>query len=135
MNTTVEQLVGQFRENRRIFAETLNDLAQRNGWDPRVCGLEVFVDTDGKLNYRNVAPNPNALLSPVACGTMTKEAIQTGLRQMGTFVLGIGKGLVDMFQAWLQTLLMTAGGMAAASSSRATWRASWPASSEGSAWP
>ncbi|GAA5336191.1 hypothetical protein [Thermus tengchongensis] len=114
VNTSVEQMVGQFRENRRIFAETLNDLALRNGWDPTVCGFEVFVDTDGKLNYRNVAPNPSAILSPVACGTMTKEAIAQGMRQMGTFVLGIGKGLVDMFQAWAQTLLMTVGGMAAA---------------------
>ncbi|MCH1927105.1 hypothetical protein L6232_19970, partial [Shewanella sp. C31] len=101
-------------ENRRIFAETLNDLAVQNGWDPRVCGFEVFVDTDGKLNYRNVPPDGKALLSPVACGTMTKEAIAQGMRQMGTFVLGIGKGLVDMFQAWAQTLLMTVGGMAAA---------------------
>lgn len=114
VNTSVEQMVGQFRENRRIFAETLNDLALRNGWDPTVCGFEVFVDTDGKLNYRNVAPNPSAILSPVACGTMTKEAIAQGMRQMGTFVLGIGKGLVDMFQAWAQTLMMVAGGMAAA---------------------
>nr|WP_279231675.1 hypothetical protein [Thermus thalpophilus] len=114
VDTTVEQLTGQFRENRRIFAETLNDLAVQNGWDPRVCGFEVFVDTDGKLNYRNVPPDGKALLSPVACGTMTKEAIAQGMRQMGTFVLGIGKGLVDMFQAWAQTLLMTVGGMAAA---------------------
>ncbi len=114
VDTTVEQLIGQFRENRRIFAETLNDLAVQNGWDPRVCGFEVFVDTDGKLNYRNVPPDGKALLSPVACGTMTKEAIAQGMRQMGTFVLGIGKGLVDMFQAWAQTLLMTVGGMAAA---------------------
>ncbi|WP_236622546.1 hypothetical protein [Thermus tengchongensis] len=72
------------------------------------------MDTDGKLNYRNVPPDGKALLSPVACGTMTKEAIAQGMRQMGTFALGIGKGLVDMFQAWAQTLLMTAGGMAAA---------------------
>ncbi len=114
VDTTVEQLTGQFRENRRIFAETLQNLAVQNGWDPRVCGFEVFADTDGKLNYRNVPPDGKALLSPVACGTMTKEAIAQGMRQMGTFVLGIGKGLVDMFQAWAQTLLMTVGGMAAA---------------------
>ncbi|SDE87832.1 hypothetical protein SAMN04488243_11435 [Thermus arciformis] len=114
VDTTVEQLTGQFRENRRIFAETLQNLAVQNGWDPRVCGFEVFVDTDGKLNYRNVPPDGKALLSPVACGTMTKEAIAQGMRQMGTFALGIGKGLVDMFQAWAQTLLMTVGGMAAA---------------------
>ncbi|TBH16565.1 hypothetical protein [Thermus thermamylovorans] len=114
VDTTVEQLTGQFRENRRIFAKTLQNLAVQNGWDPRVCGFEVFADTDGKLNYRNVPPDGKALLSPVACGTMTKEAIAQGMRQMGTFVLGIGKGLVDMFQAWAQTLLMTVGGMAAA---------------------
>ncbi|MGC8877067.1 hypothetical protein [Thermus sp.] len=114
VENTVKTLTDQFRENRRIFAETLNNLALQNGWDPKVCGFEVFVDTDGKLNYRNVLPEGKALLSPVACGTMTKEALAQGMRQMGTFVLGIGKGLVDMFQAWVQTLLMTAGGMAGA---------------------
>ncbi|MEN2982797.1 MAG: hypothetical protein ABDH20_09835, partial [Thermus sp.] len=114
VNAFVANVTNQYRENRRAFAENLDRLRQRHSWNPEVCGYQVFVDADGKLNYRNVDPDPNAILSPRACGTMLLEAQKLTMAQVGTTVLAIGKGLVDMFQAWAQTLFMTMGGMAAA---------------------
>lgn len=115
VDDTVKALTDQYRTNREVFARNLQNLATANRWDPRICGFEVVVNpTDGRLDYRNVEPDPNAVLSPRACGIMTKEAIGLTMRQVGVTVAGIAKGLVDMFQAWVQTLFMTMGGMAAA---------------------
>jgi hypothetical protein len=114
VDNTVKELKDQFRENRRIVAESIQQISAQNGWDPTKCGYEVFLDTDGKLNWRPVEANvTDQIFSARACMTLTWEVRKTFIRDAGVLVVGLGKGLVDMFQAWAQTLMMTVGGMAA----------------------
>lgn len=111
----VKELTGQMRTNREKFAENLQTLATQNNWNPEICGYKIIVNpNDGRLDYQNVPAQPDAVLSPRACGVMVQEAIKLTMSQVGAVVMGLGKGLVDMFQAWAQTLFMTMGGMAAA---------------------
>lgn len=115
VDTFVKEITEQMRTNRERFAQNLQNLATQNGWNPEVCGYKVIVNpNDGRLDYENVEPQPEMLLSPRACGTMVQAAIRLTASQAATFLMGLGKGLVDMFQAWVQTLFMTMGGMAAA---------------------
>lgn len=114
VDNTVNELKTRFRENRRIVAENINQIASQNGWDPTKCGYETFVDTDGMWNWRPTTANlANQIWSMRACTTLTWEVRRRLFLDAGVLVAGLGKGLVDMFQAWGQTLLMTAGGMAA----------------------
>lgn len=114
VDKTVEELKNQFRENRRIVAENIYQISAQNGWDPTKCGYEVFIDTDGKMNWRPVEANiTDQIWSARACMTLTWEVRKNFFRDAGVMVVGLGKGLVDMFQAWAQTLMMTVGGMAA----------------------
>ena len=114
VDNTVNELKTRFRENRRIVAENINQIAAQNGWDPTKCGYETFVDTDGMWNWRPTTANlADQIWSMRACTTLTWEVRRRLFLDAGVLVAGLGKGLVDMFQAWAQTLLMTAGGMAA----------------------
>jgi hypothetical protein len=114
VDQTVEELKTQFRENRRIVAESIYQVSAQNGWDPTKCGYEVFIDTDGKLNWRPTQANiTDQIFSARACTILTWEVRKNYIRDAGVMVVGLGKGLVDMFQAWAQTLMMTVGGMAA----------------------
>ena len=114
VDNTVRELKAQFRENRRIVAESIYRVSAQNGWDPTKCGYEVFIDTDGKLNWRPTQANiTDQIFSARACTILTWEVRRNYIRDAGVMVVGLGKGLVDMFQAWAQTLMMTVGGMAA----------------------
>ncbi|MDM7325072.1 MAG: hypothetical protein P3W93_008890 [Thermus sp.] len=115
VDTFVKDLQEQARTNRERFAKNLQDLATRNNWNPEICGYKVIVNpNDGRLDYENVPAQGEALLSPRACGIMVQEAIKLTMAQAGAVVVGLAKGLVDMFHTWVQTLFMTMGGMAAA---------------------
>ncbi|WP_114313599.1 hypothetical protein [Thermus caldifontis] len=115
VDSFVKEVTEQMRTNRERFAQNLQNLATQNGWNPEVCGYKVITNpNDGRLDYENVEPQPEMLLSPRACGTMVQAAIRLTASQAATILMGLGKGLVDMFQAWAQTLFMTMGGMAAA---------------------
>jgi len=114
VDNTVRELKAQFRENRRIVAESIYRVSAQNGWDPTKCGYEVFIDTDGKMNWRPTQANiTDQIFSARACTILTWEVRKNYIRDAGVMVVGLGKGLVDMFQAWAQTLMMTVGGMAA----------------------
>ena len=114
VDNTVRELKAQFRENRRIVAESIYQVSAQNGWDPTKCGYEVFIDTDGKMNWRPTQANiTDQIFSARACTILTWEVRKNYIRDAGVMVVGLGKGLVDMFQAWAQTLMMTVGGMAA----------------------
>jgi hypothetical protein len=114
VDNTVRELKAQFRENRRIVAESVYQVSAQNGWDPTKCGYEVFIDTDGKMNWRPTQANiTDQIFSARACTILTWEVRKNYIRDAGVAVVGLGKGLVDMFQAWAQTLMMTVGGMAA----------------------
>jgi len=104
--TTLDQ---RSEENRDRFARRLQQIG-----NPQVCGFNVITKPNGKYDVEFGLPQRGAFLSPLDCASMYVEAAKYTFAEAANLVTTTIRGILNAFQAWVQSLVLTISGMAAA---------------------